>query len=177
MFKKALDIVHVVFDHAIELLAFLAESYALWKAVMAYRTPTYNIWVNAWRFGNPTSDPPDSIFLANFTPGRRVTSIDNAHLMPDSRLPVAYLLTPSDSDVIGDVNTNGSPDTVEIDAGSGRYYTVHYVEYVAMGFLNQHKMAVVTMIPGSGPPLPGGDLLLEDGTGLLLEDATNILLE
>jgi hypothetical protein len=144
---------------------------------VAYRLPTFALTVNVWRNGNPTTNPPDAIILGNLALGRRVYQGDVVEEPPTAKLPTVFLLCPFASDIIGDINSAGSPDTVEVDDASGWFYTVHYVDRVGLGFSNQHYVAWLRPIPGTTPPPPAGELLLEDGTFVLLEDGTFIELE
>lgn len=143
---------------------------------MRWRLPTWIVPVNIWRFTTPTSHAPDATAVGNFTPGRRVYSGSiGPSPSPATWFPVMFLLLPDGTDIRGEARNTGEPDTVEIPAGSGRMYSCIFVDYVALGFANQHLQAVVTQVPDS-PPV-GGDLLLEDSTALLLEDSTDFLLE
>jgi hypothetical protein len=144
---------------------------------MAYRLPTFNLVVNVWRNASPTTDPPDAIISGNLCPGRRrYTGDSNIVAGSTTDVPCMFLLCPSGSDIKGTVDF-GAGDTVEVDAGSGRYYRVHYVDYVAFRFPNEHLMASILPSSGVTPPPLAGSLLLEDGTATLLEDGTDILLE
>jgi len=128
---------------------------------MAFQLPTFNLICNIWRFGVPTTDPPVAIAACNLAWGRRVFSGDTATDPLGLALPSMTLLLPTGSDIQSDVDTNGSPDTVEVPAGSSRFYTVHYVDYRGAGFLNEHLGAVIVRIPGGGPIPPGGPILTE----------------
>lgn len=145
---------------------------------MAFRLPTFNLQCFMWRFGNATSNPPDASALCNLAWGRRTFAGDLATDPLAPALPFMTLLLPSGSDIVSDVDTAGSPDTVEVPAGTGRFYTVHYVDFIGCGFPNEHLGAVIVRIPGGGPIPPfTGEILLEDGTSVLLEDGTPLLLE
>lgn len=144
---------------------------------MSFRLPQFPLTVNVWRFGNATTNPPDVVLNANLVAGRRSADGDSV-IVPAVASPILpeWLLIPWGSDIRGDVDTSGSPDTVEVAAGDGLYYTVHYVQRVAYGFGNQHLRATITLQNSLVPP-SSGELLLEDGTDFLLEDGTPILLE
>jgi hypothetical protein len=140
--------------------------------------PTFNLLCNIFRFGHPVFGPVDNVCFGNLTPNRRA-SRDVPKLSPPSPwYPGMTLLVPYGTDIRGESDTGGFPDTIEVPAGSSRFYVVQFADYVALGFPNQHMFAVLQQkspFP-PGPPAPG-DLLLEDGTDLLLEDGTAYLLE
>jgi hypothetical protein len=53
-----------------------------------------------------------------------------------------------------DTNNASNFDTVEIPAGSGRFYIVLMVEDVAKGFLNEHRMAFIRKSGTWPTPIP-----------------------
>lgn len=130
-----------------------------------YSQPVYNITVNLWRFGTPTSDPPDDTPIANFAWGKRVNFHDGATYPTQDWTPTMTLLVPTGENIRGDVNTDGEPDTAEIPAGSGRFYEVLYVDFIGCGFPNEHLGAVVRMVRGMGPPPPPSEDALTDEAG------------
>lgn len=142
-----------------------------------YRLPTFNTTVNLWRSGVDVTDPPDVIFDGNFAWDRRSHSdgVDPDNLA--AYVPLMTLLCPTGTDIRGYIDNAGLPDTAEIPAASGRYYTVHYVDFIGCQFPNEHLGAEVFMNFGHAPPSVDA-LLLEDGTPYLLEsDGTPILVE
>lgn len=133
-----------------------------------YRLPTLILTVNVWRFGNPTSNAPDVIVLANLIPGRRhVIETAPAGLPPSDWLPASFLLLAIDADVRDEAGNNGEGDTVEVPAGSGRFYWVQYVEYVGLGFANQHKQAVI--VKNAIFPFPDFDHFYPPVLGITVE--------
>lgn len=142
-----------------------------------YRLPTFNTSVNVWHNGTLVTDPPDVVFTGNFAWDRRehADGLDPAH--PEQYTPFMTLLCPTGTDIRGYVDNAAAADTVEIPAASGRYYTVHYVDYIGLGFANEHLGAEVYMIPSPVPPPAGPSILEEDGTDVLLEDGSLMLLE
>lgn len=121
-----------------------------------YVLPAFNLTANVWRNGNPTSNPPDVVTKGNKGLGRRVTT------GPDSGLSVGidslfrFILLPVDADVRGKWQSGGS-DTMEVPAGSGRFYTVQDIDYVGEGFANDHQMAIlnpISPLPFVPPPPP-----------------------
>jgi hypothetical protein len=144
---------------------------------MGFSLPQFPLTVNVWRFGNATTNPPDVVTQANLVAGRRSADGDSVQV-PAVASPIIpeWILVPWGTDIRGDIDTSGTPDTVEVASGDGKFYTVHYVQRVAYGFSNQHLRATLTLQNSLAPP-SAGELLLEDGTDYLLEDGTLILLE
>lgn len=131
-----------------------------------YTPPVYNTPINIWHDGTATTDPPDVEATVNFAWDRRghTDSIDPG--APENTIPFMTVLAPSDTDIRGYVNTGGSPDVIEVPAGSGRYYLVHYVDFIGMGFPNEHLGCDVYMNIGSAPP-PGGSHILTEGSDII----------
>lgn len=128
---------------------------------MAYRLPVWAFTAAIWHDGTPTADPPDELCSGNLAMGRRTSKVDDAYVPFDPTfLPSLDLLVPKGTDIRGDVDTNGSPDTVEIPVGSGSFWNVHWVHPVGLGFPNEHVRAVVTPIP-TAPPPPGDGITTE----------------
>lgn len=57
-------------------------------------------------------------------------------------LPIMYLLLPRNSDIRGQ-NSLGGPDTIVVPTASNRRYNVLWVDDVAKGFGNEHRIAVL----------------------------------
>ncbi len=134
---------------------------------MAYRLPTFNLMCAVWRFGNATTNPPDAFTTGNLCFGRRGYPGDSNLLPADpTKMPCGYLLLPKGADVIGDVDSSGSPDTVEIPVGSGAFWTVHWVHPIALGFDNEHARAIVLPLIGTTPP-PTGDHIITETTFII----------
>jgi len=135
---------------------------------MAFLLPTFNLQVNIWRAGNGPPNPPDVATVGNLTPGRR-------HITPYALEPggpqVAanmFLLLPRGTD-IRDAKAATGDDLVEVPAGSGRFYMCRFVDDVAFGFSNEHRLA---QLEGFGPwpvPFPFGNapLLIVPGATCL----------
>ena len=68
-----------------------------------------------------------------------------------------WLLVPTGTD-IRDFKTGGSGDTVEVGAGTGRFYVVCWVDDIGGGFANEHRFAeLVAVAPWPVPyPTPAG---------------------
>lgn len=134
----------------------------------SYHLPTLILPTNVWRFGNPTTNAPDVVCLSNLIPGRRhVIETSPGAGLPSGWLPASYCLLAIDADVRDEAGTGGSPDTVEIPAGSGRFYLVQYIEFVGLGFANQHQQAVLVKIAPF--PFPAFGVVHSDLLGISVE--------
>jgi hypothetical protein len=120
---------------------------------MAYSVPTFPLSVNVWRFGNPTSNPPDLVTVGNLALGRRVTT--QWWNWGSQTFPSLFnvLLVPASTDVRGWNDAVGR-DTVECPAGSRRYYTVEWVDDSGKGFANEHRVAVLSQQSPWPAPIP-----------------------
>jgi len=145
---------------------------------MAYRLPVFHLDIAIWRFGSDTDDPPDAACLGNLAFGRRFYSGDNANVPFDpAALPVGFLLCPKGSDIRGDVDTDGEPDTVEIPDGSGAFWRVHWVHPIALGFDNEHVCARVTPLTGTTPPPEGSHIITEGSDPIATEGSDLFIVE
>jgi hypothetical protein len=118
---------------------------------MAYSLPTFNLTCNIWRNGNPTTNPPDVVSPCNLAIGRRVGVLLAYTSTLTTEPGGAWLLLPPATD-IRDAKAPAGADTVEVGAGSGRFYSVVWVEDIGGGFPNEHRFAEVV---GLGPwPVP-----------------------
>lgn len=150
---------------------------------MAYTVPSFPIPVSVWRFSNwsgvvPPASAPDVIDYCNLVPGRRQFG--------EGVNPSSYLLCPFGLDVrFSEAGVFGpwppvDPDLVEVPTGSGRFYTVADVEFLGLGFPNQHKEAIIVKASPFNVTYAADVsdyILLEDGTELLLENGSFFLLE
>lgn len=115
---------------------------------MAYRLPNFNLTVNVWRHGVPITNPPTLT-----TPGNLRGVAKGAIYDLASTSTVFYweLLVPRLTDIRGIFHTTGS-DVIECPAGSGRHYTVIWVDDVAKGFANEYRLAmIVVKVPWPTP--------------------------
>jgi len=121
-----------------------------------YVLPTFNLDVNLWHNGNTPPAPPDTITVGNLTPGRRTIG-KYATETGGAELPAnMFLLVPLGTD-IRDAKGGTGDDLAEVPAGSGRFYTVRFVDDIGFGFSNEHRFAILS---GLGPwpiPFPAGD--------------------
>jgi len=118
---------------------------------MAIPLPAFNLSINLWHFGSDTINPPDAVITGNLAWGKRT---DSAGSTDDFR-PMMVLLVPWGTDIRGEWNTDGLPDTVEVAAGEGWWYEVLYVDRAGHSFANQHINVVIRMYRGNVPPAPG----------------------
>jgi len=121
---------------------------------MAYVLPTFNLSVHIWRNGNAVTNPPDVIALGNLTPGRRVFSGDGATVPTSLWYPIMFLLLPVGTDIRGELDTGGAMDTVEVPAGTGRYYAVQFTDDIGKGFANEHRFAILNQVGPWPHPIP-----------------------
>jgi len=122
---------------------------------MGFTLPTFNLAVNLWRNGNAPPAAPDLVTVGNLTPGRRVITPFYLHPAGAQIEANMYLLLPAFTD-IRDAKAAGGNDLAEVPAGSGRMYDVAWVDDVAFGFANEHRVA---QLAGKGPrptPFPAG---------------------
>jgi hypothetical protein len=59
------------------------------------------------------------------------------------------LLLPALTDVRATQGVGGVPDTVEVPAGSGRWYGVAGVDDIGKGYANEHRTACILALLGS----------------------------
>lgn len=122
---------------------------------MAYTLPTFIVPVNIWRSASSVLDPPDVEAVGNMQFGRavRMTAMETSETLPSYM--VAYLLLPKDTDVRDNLMPGGA-DHVEVPAGSEIFYKVDFVENIARGFTNEHRVAVLVPDAPKPAPLPSG---------------------
>lgn len=121
---------------------------------MAFTVPTFNLTSNIWRSANPPPGIPDVVVSGNLAWGRRVSSYQG--LVSGLNEPLMTLLLPPGTDVRSPACATGA-DTVEVPAGSGRFYIVIGVDDIGKGFPNEHRAAVLswTSVFGFWPvPIP-----------------------
>jgi len=129
---------------------------------MTIPAPAFNLTINIWHFGSDTTNPPDEVVTGNLAWGKRT---DSAGSTDDFR-PMMVLLVPWGTDIRGDWNTDGLPDTVEVADGDGWWYEVLYVDRAGHSFPNQHMNAVIRLYRGNVPPAPGTPPVVGGGTCL-----------
>jgi len=114
---------------------------------VAFFPPTFPLFVNVWRNGNPVTNPPDVVAPCNMTPGGRVV------LTPVASSEYFFFLLPALSDVRG-VQCAGGADTLEFPPATGRFYTVVRVDDVAKGFANEHRVVYAVQSGVWPAPIP-----------------------
>lgn len=105
--------------------------------------PTFNLLCNIWRDGiDPRINPPALTSICNLQFGRK--SMGSAAVFVGYRTSWMCVLLPPLTDVRAAQNyspTGG--DTVEVPAGSGRYYFCGGVDDVSKGFSSEYRVAAV----------------------------------
>lgn len=137
---------------------------------MAFTLPTFNLAVNIWRNANPTTNPPDVVAIGNLAYGER-NSVPYAVTTSNTTVYGGmWLLIPTGTDIRDNKDPVG-PDTVEVPAGTGRFYDVVWVDDAGAGFPNQHRFALLISagpwpvpFPSPAPPPPPASVVpIQDG--------------
>lgn len=120
---------------------------------MAFRVPTFNLAVNIWNVlvALPPVPAPDVITVGQLawdSVGGRMFLPRAAATRPTHSLA---LRLPFGTDVRYATMTGGVDSTVEVPAGSGRYYVVYVVDDVAKGFANEYRVAMVSPVAAPSP--------------------------
>lgn len=119
-----------------------------------YVLPAFNLAVNIWRFGVLTTAPPSVTALGNLSPGRIVGIAPGK--LSSTGSPVQggmWLRLPAATDV-RDGKAPAGADTIEVPAGSGRFYTAGWVDDIGLGFPNEHRFAELIGITPWPVPFP-----------------------
>jgi hypothetical protein len=109
---------------------------------MAFQVPSMPLLANQWlRYGSTTSLPPGRpADVANIPCQLYVPrSSPPAPTLPNTS-GVAFLLVPKGTDIRGSAAGGQLPDLLEVPAGSGRFYTVRWVDDRSKGFPNEYRM-------------------------------------
>jgi hypothetical protein len=118
-----------------------------------FTLPTFNLAVNIWRHGNPTSNPPDVITPGNLAYGERSSVPYAVTTTQQTVYGGMWLLTPKGTDIRDDKAVAGQ-DTCEVPAGSGRFYAVVWVDDAGSGFPNEHRFALIISTSPWPTPFP-----------------------
>jgi hypothetical protein len=106
--------------------------------------------VKVWTFPNVPPNPFTFATIGNLSPGKRTYAArDIGNLQPGL---VMELLLPALTDVRGAIT--GNQDIVEVPAGSGRFYSVAFVDDVGKGFGNEYRFALIQQLAPWPVPTP-----------------------
>lgn len=125
---------------------------------MAFRLPNFNLRCNirpttshVWPPGTvPTGANRLTNQLCALVAGER-SSAAAVQISATSTYPTSigmFLLLPALTDIRGIQDSTFNVDAVECPAGTGRWYQVAWVDDVAKGYANEHRMAL--MFPYQG---------------------------
>lgn len=122
---------------------------------MAFILPTFNIICNVKTCPVPgvASKPVAPYRLTNhacqLTYGRRTNAMSTGGTLAAGVLSQGMnLLLPAGTDIRGPQDTV-SFDMVEVPAGTGRWYSVFFVDDIAKSFSNEHRTAGLQALEGS----------------------------
>jgi hypothetical protein len=123
--------------------------------VATYRVPTFNVTCNVFT-GTATVAPPGPgveprvpALPCQLTYGTRVNVVSTGGTAAAGVLvQTMNLLVAKGSDLRGPQDV-GNPDVIEVPAGTGRWYTVCFVDDIGRGFSNEHRTAGIFAIPHS----------------------------
>jgi hypothetical protein len=118
---------------------------------MPYRLPTFNVLVRIWASPQNPADPPRAVVYANLG----ATDYKAWEAYSDlsyygAALPVR-LFFPRGTD-IRDGRNGGPGDTIEAPMGTGAFYRIIGAGVRALGFPNEHVVAIA--LPRRGFPEP-----------------------
>jgi hypothetical protein len=120
---------------------------------MAFTVPQFNT-LCAIRTGGSLVGAPRLEVLGNLAWGKRVNvSATGGTGIAGFLVMTMSLLLPAGTDVRGRQNASG-PDSVEVPAGSGRFYLVTFVDDVGRGFANEHRCAELQQTGVWPTPIP-----------------------
>lgn len=118
---------------------------------MGFSVPQFPLDVNIWRNATPHSSPPDVRAKGNLAWGRRVN--EGRAAGGEEGVFVMTLLLPHNTDIRSHVTASGN-DTLEVPAGTGRFYDVVDVDDIGKGFPNEHRAAVISQGGNWPAPIP-----------------------
>lgn len=142
---------------------------------MPFVVPTFNLPINVWHNGAVPPAAPDLVTVANLTPGRRAITPFVGSAGGATNPANMYLLLPIGTDIRDSKAATGD-DLVEVPAGTGRFYTVRFVDDVGAGFANEHRLAQIEGIAPWPVPFPANTVPLPVVGGPSCELGTPILL-
>lgn len=123
---------------------------------MPFSIPAFNLTVAVFDFHSTPLPPvtPRLTCLGNLAIGRvsRVVEWEaRTNAAPRSLAMSSCLLVPKLTDIRDAACSGGEGDLLEVPQGSGRIYWVTYVEDVAKGFDNEHRMVIMQKVFTYGP--------------------------
>jgi len=118
---------------------------------MSFSLPEFNLPVNVWTYPVLPPAAPTVMAMGNLAWGRRIMPATGGTELYG--MVAITLLLPAGTDIRGQAQS-GHPDRAEVPAGSGRFYTVQYVDDVGKGFANEHRAALLTPIAAWPIPYP-----------------------
>lgn len=125
---------------------------------MAFVVPAMPLLCDIYSAGDYGVNPPRVAGVpCNLSQGRRALQGTLLNATDASFFGQAILLVPAATDIRGLENGLGSPDVVDCPAGTGRPYVVFRVDDMGRGFPNEHRFAMIAIIPDAYPwpsPVP-----------------------
>ncbi len=114
-----------------------------------YKVPIFPLQCNIWRL--PTIPPtvPAVLTIPCQLRMMKTAFTSQSHIVSPGVLML--LLVAKGTDIRDGTYGVGNEDTVEVPAGTGRYYRVQNVDDVAKGFVNEYRAAAILRITN---PLP-----------------------
>ena len=120
-----------------------------------YIQPAFDLSVGVWRHGSSHLALPDLLILGNLSPGRITGNPADGPVPSGSGIGQMWLRVPAGSD-IRDSSAASNYDSVEVPYGSGRFYSVTWVDDIGSGFPNEHRFAVLYKEAPWPVPFPSG---------------------
>lgn len=118
---------------------------------MAFNLPTFNTTANVWRNGLDLTGPP------TLTTPCQLRAAGKMSTGQDATSAYWPFLWSASFPPRTDIRDNGCPsgiDTLEIPAGTMRYYLAVYVDDVAREFLNEYRIAFLQKFGPWPQPIP-----------------------
>lgn len=118
---------------------------------MSFTVPSFNLMCKIWTNGAPPPAPARVTSPCNLAWGKRVQAGQGV-----GTFLFMQLLLPAGTD-IRNAQTATGLDWVEVPAGTGRFYRVVAVDDAGKGFVNEHRIAVITAVANFGnwpTPIP-----------------------
>ena len=120
-----------------------------------YKIPDFGLTANVWSLWAIPTGAPRLVTSCNLAFGRNTRAISQGFSQPEPLTALTLLLVPKGTDLRDYANTGTTGDTVEVPAGSGRYYRVCGVDDVAKGYPNEFRFAQIFKAFDDGAFYPG----------------------